>query len=81
MAKRGRPPKVPTVTSTETLSQRATVSGNDARVIVNIFSPDHEPKQFSYTVKNLKGNTTHALRNPEEVMKTVISGLIRKYGA
>jgi len=73
MAQRGRPPiKKP---------ERAVVSSDDARVIVNIFSPDHEPKQFSYTVKNLRGNTTHALREPKEVMQSIINGLVRKYGS
>ena len=60
---------------------RKVVDGVDARVVVNIFSPDHEPEQFSYKITNISGNSSHTTREPKSIMQAIIGGIVRKYGS
>jgi len=60
---------------------RKIVDGDDARVVINVFSPDHEPEQFSYTIKNIRGNSSHVTREPRNIMSSIVSGIVRKFGS
>jgi hypothetical protein len=62
-------------------STRQVVGGNDARVTVNIFSPDHEPQSYTYRITNIRGNSSHVSREPKNIMSAIISGIIGKYGS
>lgn len=54
------------------------VEGADAKVIVNIFSPGHEPQEFKITIPNIDANLLY--RSPEYIYKEVVSGLRAKFG-
>lgn len=56
------------------------VEGIDARVLINIYSPDHEPQEFRITIPNIVGATNHHSRTPEQVANAIIHGLRGVYG-
>lgn len=56
------------------------VEGLDARVLVNIYSPGHEPQEFRVTVPNIVGASNLLHRSPEMVKDVIVEGLRKKYG-
>ena len=61
-------------------SQPHIVEGIDGRVVINVYSPGHEPKEFRVTIPHITGNSNLHTRKPEDVVSAVISGLRAKYG-
>lgn len=56
------------------------VDGIDARVLINVYSPGHEPQEFRVTIPNIVGSANLLHRSPESVASMIISGLRAKYG-
>lgn len=56
------------------------IEGLDARVVVNIYSPGHEPKEVRLEIPNIIGAANLLHRSPESIAQAVISGLQAKYG-
>lgn len=56
------------------------IDGTDAKVLINVYSPGHEPKEFRVTIPNITGSANLLHRSPESIAATVISGLRAKYG-
>jgi len=56
------------------------VEGADAKIIINIYSPGHEPAEFRITAPNIIGAANLLHRSPENVAAAIISGLRAKYG-
>lgn len=62
------------------VSQPHLVEGIDARVLINVYSPGHEPKEFRVTIPNIVGSANLLHRSPESVADMLIQGLRAKYG-
>lgn len=56
------------------------ISGIDAKIIINVFSPGHEPEEFKVTVPNICGAANLLHRSPESIAASIIRGLRDKYG-
>lgn len=56
------------------------VEGIDGRVLINVYSPGHEPQEFRVTIPNISGATNLLHRSPEYIAAEVIKGLRAKYG-
>lgn len=56
------------------------VEGIDGRVLINVYSPGHEPQEFRVTIPNINGSANLLHRSPEAVAQAVIDGLRAKYG-
>ena len=56
------------------------VEGADARVLINVYSPGHEPQEFRVTIPNIKGSANLLHRSPESIAGMIIRGLRAKYG-
>jgi len=56
------------------------VQGLDAKIVINVFSPDHEPQEFRFIVPNIIGESTHLTRSPEYIASAIVAGLRAKYG-
>lgn len=54
--------------------------GSDAKVLINIYSPGHDPKEFRITIPNITGGANLLHRSPEYIIVEVIKGLQTKYG-
>ena len=60
--------------------KKKAISGIDAKVIINIFSPDHEPEEFKLEIPNICGAANLLHRSPEHIAAAIINGLRAKYG-
>ena len=69
-----------TETKVEAKPASRTVDGADGRVLINIYSPGHEPTEFRIHIPNIIGATNLLHRSPEAVAQAVIDGLRAKYG-
>lgn len=56
------------------------VEGVDAKVLINVFSPGHEPQEFRITIPNIVGSANLLHRSPDVVTENIKSGLRAKYG-
>ncbi len=56
------------------------VEGVDAKLLINIYSPGHEPIEFRIKVKNIIGAANLLHRSPEVMIDAVKDGLKDKYG-
>jgi len=56
------------------------VDGGDAKVLINVFTPGHEPQEFRISIPNICGSANLLHRSPEHVAAAIISGLRAKYG-
>lgn len=56
------------------------VEGTEGRVLINVYSPGHEPKEFRVSIPDISGNSNLLSRNPENVAQAVIDGLRAKFG-
>ena len=56
------------------------VEGADAKVLINVFSPGHEPMEFRVSIPNIIGAANLLHRSPEHVAAAIISGLRAEYG-
>ena len=56
------------------------VQGTDARVLMNVYSPGHEPKEFRLKIPNITGSCNLLHRSPENIAQAIINGLRAKYG-
>ena len=56
------------------------VEGADARVLINVYSPGHEPEEIRVTIPNICGSANLFYRSPEQIAEVIIEGLRAKYG-
>ena len=56
------------------------VEGIDARVLINVYSPGHEPQEFRVSIPNIVGSANLLHRSPESIANSIIEGLRAKYG-
>jgi len=56
------------------------IDGTDAKVLINVYSPGHEPKEFRITIPNICGTANLQHRSPESLAEVIIEGLRAKYG-
>ena len=56
------------------------VEGADSKVLINVFSPGHEPQEFRISIPNIVGSANLLHRSPESVAASMIEGLRAKYG-
>lgn len=56
------------------------VEGADARVLINVYTPGHEPKEFRFSIPNITGAANLLHRSPESIATAIISGLRAKFG-
>lgn len=56
------------------------VEGANASVLINVFSPGHEPTEFRVTIPNIVGSANLLHRSPFTITSTIIAGLRAKYG-
>ena len=56
------------------------VEGSDAKVLINVFSPGHEPQEFRISIPNIVGAANLLHRSPESVAAEMIRGLRAKFG-
>ena len=66
--------------STEAKPVSRIVEGADARVLINVYTPGHEPTEFRISIPNIRGAANLLHRSPENVVTAAISGLRAKYG-
>ena len=66
--------------ATKKTVKRKPYDGNNAKVIVNIFAPDYEPQEFTFTVSNVKGNAVLNKRAPADIAGTIM-GSLRRFGS
>jgi len=52
----------------------------NAKVLINVFSPGHDPTEFRINIPNIVGSANLLHRSPESIAAAVISGLRAKYG-
>lgn len=74
--------KKKTVKKTEEPKKAASniVEGTDARVLINVYTPGHEPKEFRLSIPNITGAANLLHRSPESIVTELIKGLRAKYG-
>lgn len=73
-------PKAKTPKQNKPKTKREPYAGLDAKVVVNIFAPDCEPQEFTFTVPNIRGNASLPERTPVKIAGAVMGGLASKYG-
>jgi len=56
------------------------VESTDAKVLINVYSPGHEPKEFRITIPSICGSANLLHRSPESIAAAAIEGLRAKYG-
>lgn len=56
------------------------VEGINGKIIINIFSPGHEPTEFRAEIPNIVGSANLLHRSPESIAEMIIAGLRAKYG-
>ena len=56
------------------------VEGADARVLINVYTPGHEPEEFRISIPNITGAANLLHRSPESIATAIISGLRAKFG-
>ena len=54
--------------------------GVDAKVLINVYSPGHEPEEIRITIPNICGSANLFYRSPESLAEVIIEGLRAKYG-
>ena len=59
---------------------RALVSGRDAIVLINIFPPDNEPKEFKVRIPKIVNTCPPPHRESGYIAGVIIGALKRKYG-
>lgn len=57
-----------------------TVEGIDGVVVINIFSPGHEPTEKRVSIPHITGATNLLHRSPDYILDAVVDGLRTKYG-
>ena len=66
--------------ATKKAVKRKPYEGNDAKVILNIFTPDYEPQEYTFTIKNIKGNSSFNKRSPVKIAGAMMGGA-RRFGS
>ncbi len=67
-------------TTKKTEKKSHIVEGLDARVLINVYSPGHEPQEFRITIPNIVGAANLLNRDANHIATAVIQGLRAKYG-
>lgn len=73
-------PRAKTARENEPKKERQPVEGPDAKVHIEIYSPDHQAKDYWITIPNIKGCSTWNTRTPEIIAGKVVGGLRAHYG-
>lgn len=61
--------------------KRALVEGKDAVVLINIFSPDNEPREFKIRIPKIIHSASPSHREPGYIAGILLGALRGKYGS
>lgn len=56
------------------------VEGKDGGIILNVFVPGYQPKEFNISLPNIVGEQLYNKRSPEEVKMAMVAGLRKVFG-
>jgi len=59
---------------------RKPVDSPDAKIILNVFTRDFAPEEYTITIPNIKGKASINKRSPADIAGAALGGLRAKYG-